>query len=34
MCKLLNMIRKSEFMNINLLQCDTLVAVLLLAEEV
>ena len=27
-------IRKGEFMNSNLLQCDTLVAVLLLAAEV
>ena len=30
MYKLLNIIRKSEFMDSNLLQCDTLVAVLLL----
>ena len=34
MYKLLNIIRKSEFMNSNLLQCDSLVAVLLLAAEV
>ena len=27
MYKLLNIIRKSEFMGINLLQCDTVVAV-------
>ena len=30
MYKLLNIIRKSEFMDSNLLQCDTLVAALLL----
>ena len=34
MYKLLNIIRKSDIMNSNLLQCDTLAAVLLLAAEV
>ena len=34
MCKLLNIVKKSDFMNSNLLQCDSLVAVLLLAAEV
>ena len=33
MYKLLNIIRKIEFMNSKLLQCSTLVAVLLLAAE-
>ena len=33
MYKLLNIFRKIEFMNSNLLQCNTLVAVLLLAAE-
>ena len=34
MYKVLNIIRKIEFMNSNLLQCDTPVEVLLLAAEV
>ena len=32
MYKLLNIVRNSEFMDSNVLQCDTLVAVLLLVE--